>query len=173
MNPPTPSTPSAQVPRWVIALASGILGLGAGYGVALLTADDTTSSAASDSTSGNDPRPVDNTPTTAPDDAFDTPPVLPEPEDFEIGLKVTSKQCFGSAGCNVEFKIDLDSFYTGDADLTRIDDPITVTYEIEGAEDAYVDSLVIDGGNVRYNPTGHVSTPSESTELSVKVTDVY
>ena len=173
MNPPTPSTLSAQVPRWVIALASGILGLGAGYGIALLTADDTTSSAASDSTSGSDPRPVDNTPTAAPDDAFDTPPVLPEPEDFEIGLKVTSKQCFGSAGCNVEFKIDLDSFYTGDADLTRIDDPITVTYEIEGAEDAYVDSLVIDGDNVRYNPTGHVSTPSESTELSVKVTDVY
>src|SRR5690606_19793168 len=82
MNPPAPSTPSAQVPRWVIALASGILGLGAGYGIAPLTADDTTSSAASDSTSGNDPRPVDNTPTTAPDDAFDTPPVLPEPEDF-------------------------------------------------------------------------------------------
>ena len=31
---------------------------------------------------------------------------LPAPEDFEISVRVTEKQCFGSAGCNVSFTID-------------------------------------------------------------------
>ena len=33
-------------------------------------------------------------------------PVKFKRSDFTVGIKILSKQCFGSAGCNVEFRID-------------------------------------------------------------------
>lgn len=98
-------------------------------------------------------------------------PPLPIPEDFELNLKVTSKKCFGSAGCIVEFSID--PTYIGQQDLQFYYGPITVTYEVTGTEDKFIDSFTVNGDVINYNPEGFVDTPDESVELDVQILEVY
>jgi hypothetical protein len=59
------------------------------------------------------------------------PVYTPKVADFELTAKVTSKECFGSAGCNVEFEPNLG--YAGPA----LDEAVTwrLIYEAHGVED--------------------------------------
>jgi hypothetical protein len=93
----------------------------------------------------------------------------PTAADFKIGVKILERKCFGSAGCNVTFRITPD--YTGAA----LDPSITwlVTYEVHGVEDGpQINSFEVTGDEASFESEERAQTKSSKTKLTVKVTDV-
>jgi hypothetical protein len=92
----------------------------------------------------------------------------PEPAQFRLTAKVTKKDCFGSAGCNITFRPDVT--YTGPA--LDPDDTWTVVYEIRGVEDEpEVSHLEMTGTQFEADDED-VSTTSSHSKITLKVTSV-
>ena len=117
---------------------------------------------------------VTPTPTPFPDP---TPEVTPEPTPYapstdavRVTYKTMSKQCFGSAGCNVTIRVDAHQ-PKGDPPAEGV---LTVFYEVTGDEDGpIIGNLVLDLAAGTYVPEEEsVSTPSSGTVIKVKVTDI-
>lgn len=100
-------------------------------------------------------------PTTETPDATYTPTA----SDFKLSLKILRKACFGSAGCNIDFRVI--PSYSGQP----VSGTVEVTYEISGADSPYTNTFTMDGsGNATVKETEAVS--SDSGKISVKITDV-
>jgi hypothetical protein len=118
-----------------------------------------------------DPNPFDadglgvEDPTTA---APSVPTVTPGKGDFDLKAKITDKQCFGSAGCSLEFKIEVT--YTGDP----LDEDVTwqITYEATGVDDGPIIGTFELTGTKYDQPTEFASTKRKSDKITVKVTDI-
>jgi hypothetical protein len=95
----------------------------------------------------------------------------PHKSDFKIGIKILKKQCFGSAGCSIEFRIK--PSYVGSQTLPDSGE-IEVSYRVYGDESGPIDNtFTIDSdGTAHYDKTESASTSSSSRKLTVKVTDV-
>lgn len=94
----------------------------------------------------------------------------PRKSDWKVGVKVTKKQCFGEAGCNVTVAIDPE--YVGDQQLPD-SGTIDVTYEISGDESGpTVGTFSVEGGQASYDKETDLSTKSSHTKITAKVTDV-
>ncbi len=145
-------------------------GIGTAVGSAAGGGDGTTAKAsASPSTKGNSPLAADRFPSSSPSPTFSyTPPsYTPKASDFDVKLRITQKQCFGSAGCNVSYKIDVS--YSG----LPPEDDVEVTYQITGDESGTQIQSFTYSPDGTYNYTsGTASTSSSSVQLSAKVTDV-
>ena len=99
----------------------------------------------------------------------DPPTVQPKPSDFELTVKTLSKQCFGDAGCNITFRVEV--AYGG----PTLDPSTTweVTYEIRGPEDGtQVNTLEVTGDQSSVDQEEIASTKSASVKLKAVVTDV-
>jgi hypothetical protein len=94
---------------------------------------------------------------------------FPDPElsAFQITPRITEKQCFGSAGCHIEFTIEVALNATLDESTTY-----EVTYEVTGPEDGpLIDTFEITG--TRYTTSEQsVSTPRRSTKLTIRPTSI-
>jgi hypothetical protein len=103
-----------------------------------------------------------------------TPPTTvgaytPTPADFQIEIIETERSCFGSAGCNVGYKIN--PTYTGaqHADPKRT---FTVIYEITGGDDPKTANFTLTGEKwQQFGSQAHISTPTNPT-LAATVTRV-
>lgn len=92
------------------------------------------------------------------------------PRNLVINLRTRSKECFGSAGCNVT--VQADPNYVGNQDVSA--GSWEITYEIRGGEDgAIVETMTLVDGTFTFPEEQFVSTPSTSTTLVAVVTDVY
>ncbi|WP_055731190.1 hypothetical protein [Sciscionella sediminilitoris] len=113
--------------------------------------------------------PVQNTAPTAPETT--TPPVMPTAADFQIGLKTTSKQCFGSAGCSVVVQPELT--YTG-ADSAIFDtQTCDITYRITGDSSGPMIETANGTGGMSYSVSpSSLSTASNSTVVHAEIQDV-
>src|SRR5437879_3831841 len=108
---PPMRAPKSRMPRWRALpwtwIAALVITAAASYGAGYATHGGSSTAVAQPA----------GAPQVAPADSADSgsPPddtgYTPTPDDFTIGIKVLSKQCFGSAGCNIEFRID--PSYTG------------------------------------------------------------
>lgn len=94
---------------------------------------------------------------------------VPKPSDFKIGIRIRSKECFGSAGCNVIFQIDPQ--YVGSQSLG--DGAYDVTYEVRGGSDTIINTFQIDGGSASFDEEEMADLRSAGVRLTAKVTDVY
>jgi hypothetical protein len=159
---PPPTKKRGPLPWLVGALVVAVLGMG-GLIVALATAggDDAGGSAAPPSAAA---------PTVAaePTTAAAAAKKAPEASDFKLVAKVLDKKCFGSAGCNVKFRLDLT--YLGPAL-----DPATtwlVIFDINGIEDApQIGSTEVVGDEYR-RVEELVQTASSKSKITLKVTSV-
>jgi hypothetical protein len=93
----------------------------------------------------------------------------PTPKDIKLRVKTLEKQCFGSAGCNVTYTIELS--YDGpplDPDTTY-----DVTYEVRGPEDGpAVNTLTLTGDEYQTEPEELASTRSSGTKLKARVVEI-
>ena len=91
-------------------------------------------------------------------------------DSFTIDLKTKSKQCFGSAGCNLTVEPDL--AYVGVDDIDP-DATYEITYEIHGDESGPIieTAELSDQTSLNYTPS-IISTPSSGTKVTVEITDV-
>lgn len=91
----------------------------------------------------------------------------PVPADFKLTVKVIAKECFGSAGCNVTFRIDL----TGGGELDP-DKTYELTYEVKGGEDPLINTLTVTGKQYEREDKEYIQTSSSSKKLTAVVTSV-
>lgn len=88
------------------------------------------------------------------------------PGDFKLTVKTTRKDCFGSAGCNIEYKIQA-------AWSVKITEPCDVTYEVKGLEDSQTGTLrVLDDQQFEQDSWQFGSTTSSKKKLSAVATEV-
>jgi hypothetical protein len=107
---------------------------------------------------------------TAPSTTSYAPPPI-QNGDFTINLKTTSKQCFGSAGCNVVVQPALN--YKYDAARMASYGTCDVTYSISGDESGEVVETAYGEGGLQFRTASSVlSTRSSKVQLSAAVTDV-
>ncbi|MGW0837150.1 hypothetical protein [Streptomyces prunicolor] len=92
-------------------------------------------------------------------------------DSFTMALKITSRQCFGSAGCNV--KVEPDLTILGDGEGIDPDAVYDVTYEIHGDESGPVIATaeLSDRRSLNCTPS-MISTASAGTKVSVEITEV-
>lgn len=123
----------------------------------------------SDSTATDTAAPVATTTTEAAAETTTAPTYsVPKAKDFKVTIKVREKQCFGSAGCNVTYRVELAWNQTYDPAVTY-----DVTYEVRGGEDGpVVNTLTVTGDEYQRDSEELVSTRSTKTKLSAVVTDV-
>lgn len=92
----------------------------------------------------------------------------PKVSDFKLTPKITDKQCFGSAGCNVDLEVKV--AYGGPP--LSADDTWRITYQITGDESGpIIGSTDITGENYDLNEES-LSTKNSKTKITIKVTDV-
>ncbi|MEU1966416.1 hypothetical protein ABZ541_21540 [Micromonospora sediminicola] len=110
--------------------------------------------------------------TTAAAPATTEPPAptyeTPTKNDFKLKVKLLRKQCFGSAGCNVTYRIDVT--YTG----SGLDPSKTyeVTYQVKGAEDPIINTFEVTGDSASVQEEEMASTKRSGDKLTAAVTDV-
>ena len=91
-------------------------------------------------------------------------------KDFTIGIKVLKKHCFGSAGCNVTFRIV--PKYVGSASLPP-DGTVSVTYQVTGDEDGpMINTFTVEDGKATYDSQETASIKKSSNKLKATVTDI-
>jgi hypothetical protein len=98
--------------------------------------------------------------------------IHPTKSDFVMRLRVTSKQCFGSAGCNLEY--DVIPKWAGDqpAADTQLDGEYDLTYAVTGSEDGPIVETMTVYPTLKYEVPmfgGFASTSSSYAELGVHV----
>ena len=96
------------------------------------------------------------------------PAVKPAVKDFKVAVKVTQKQCFGSAGCNVTFRID--PSYTGPA--IPADQTYEVVYEIRGGDEPLRNRFTITGDTATYDQDEMIGTKTSKAVLTAIVVEV-
>lgn len=89
--------------------------------------------------------------------------------DFNLKIKLLDKQCFGSAGCNIEYEVE--AVYLGernDLDGVRLD----ITYRVTGDDSgAQIGTISLDNG--RYDMEQRsASTSSEGVQLAAHIATV-
>lgn len=107
----------------------------------------------------------------AADEAAPTTAAAEQPlkaSDIELTIKITKKQCFGSAGCNVTYHIVAATAFTPDSDKEY-----SVTYEVSGVEDGpQINTFTIQGDKYSYDEEELAETKSKNSKLKAKVTSV-
>lgn len=93
----------------------------------------------------------------------------PTIKDFALKVKTLKKECFGSAGCNVTFRVELTKVSGGDLDP---DKTYELTYDIRGGEDSFTNTLEITSDKYSYDDKEFISTKSSKSVLKAVITDV-
>jgi hypothetical protein len=161
---PAPATPWFKRKRVIIPAA--ILALFVIGSAAKGSDKPTTPSPAGAATQGAASVPTKPPVVEAPAITYDTPKI----GDFEVKLKVTSKQCFGSAGCNLQVKTTLSAVGT-----VSLDPSVTyeLTYELLGGESGpIVDTMELTGDQYSGGGTQFLSTPSSGTKIRARITSI-
>lgn len=108
-----------------------------------------------------------------------TPESKPPPKprlkrtDIKLTVKITSKQCFGSAGCIVEY--DIVPAWVNPLGLPiDLRDDYDVTYEVNGDEDGPIIDTFEFYANGKYEVPygGNASTSSSGQDLTVRITGI-
>jgi hypothetical protein len=177
--PKPPKKPMSREARigWSILAGAALLGLGGAAGAAggsdpsAVASDPQPTVTVTVPDNGPTPDPV-TTPTNKPSaPATTAPPKVTEPtaKDFKLTVKTLTKQCFGSAGCNVTYRI-LVTYSGPTLDPSK---EYEVLYEVRGGEDGPVaNKLTVADGESSVDEEEMVSTPKSSTKLTAVVTDV-
>jgi hypothetical protein len=161
---------AAKRRRWPLAILSVVvLGfIGASIGTCAASGDKATPTAAATTSARNWPPPETTPAESAPAAEPAAVEYAPVAKDFKLTIKTLTKQCFGSAGCNVTYRVELG--YTG-PDLNP-DTTYEVTYEVKGAEDPIIGTLTVTGDEYERPSEELASTKSSKAKLTVTVTDV-
>jgi hypothetical protein len=92
------------------------------------------------------------------------------PRNFKIGVRIRSKECFGSAGCIVEVQIVPD--YVGQQDVST--GSWELIYELRGGEDGpVIETMTLESGTFSFPEEQSLDTRSSSTPITAVVTEVY
>ena len=167
---PKPKKPHTTRNLVLVGAGAFVLGLVIGSAGSGTGATDSAGSAPTVTVTAPDTGPSPD-PVVTPTNKPAPPPkaIAPTVKDFKLTVKTLTKQCFGSAGCNVTFRVA--TSYTGPA----LDPSKTyeVLYQVRGGEDGPIaNKLTVEGTTVTFDEEEMVSTSKSSAKLTAVVTDV-
>lgn len=116
---------------------------------------------------------VSDTPTSSAPTTPEEPPSpvydAPAKDNLELDVKVLTKSCFGSAGCNLTYRVHL-----SESEGVSFDPDTTydITYKILGGEDPQINTLQLTGDNYEVTQEEFISTPSSHSEPRAVITDI-
>lgn len=144
----------------------GLLLFVSGFGAGFFTKTDrddkpTTTVAASSTTT----RPTASTASTA--STTTAPPHVPTPADFTIEIIELERSCFGSAGCNIVYRIN--PSYIGPPVSGADSKTYTVIYEVQGGDSPKTANFKITKTEARFSEQDNISTPPNPTLTAVPV----
>lgn len=94
---------------------------------------------------------------------------LPSTGDISLTTIITSEQCFGSAGCDVDWKMQASTAL----DMSQWPDTFTITFTVSGIQGGYTGSLDYEGGGqFGGNTTGFGQTAKHVDTLTATVTEI-
>lgn len=94
---------------------------------------------------------------------------VPQPTDFTVVVDVLKRECFGSAGCDITYRVQ-PTYHGPTLDQSQ---QYTVTYQLTGAQDgASVGSFTLQGGTAEVEQEDIAQTPNSATKLTAQVTQV-
>jgi hypothetical protein len=133
---PTPVKSKRTWKTWQLLTAALLAFLiGTGVGAAGSSEDEPENAASVETTSTTEE--VDRESTTTTEGSYN-----PAPADFVLTVVTTEQSCFGSAGCNVTYQIDVT--YKGPRPLDGSDTWVLI-YEVRGGEDLKVGNITVKG----------------------------
>jgi hypothetical protein len=91
----------------------------------------------------------------------------PVPGDFTLTVKILQQHCFGSAGCNVDFRINLSGGGELDPNQTY-----ELTYEVKGGKEPHVSTMTVTGKDYLRLDREFIHTPNKSSKLTATVVSV-
>jgi hypothetical protein len=172
-GPPAVADPSVKRTNrrnWIILGAVGLAAL-----VVLIVTVAMTATPTRQATGGSTYKPIYDNNGAAPVAPVTTGPTYANPTDadFKLTPKITQKQCFGSAGCNVTFTVDLSYVGKGAKPNSTWD----ITYDAVGTEDALTDTITVhvDGTGMPGTYDSHeelVQTKKTSDAITLRITAI-
>jgi hypothetical protein len=182
-QPPTPTGPLQQpqpqslppihrAPRpnqfgWLAMIIAIVGAFGVGAAVVAVGTDTIGTPAAT--TTLTEPAPNDE-PTDESTEAPKTAGFTPRKSDFEIGIKILEKTCFGSTGCSIMYRIK--PKYVGTQELPD-EGTVEVSYRVTGDESGpRQNTFEIVGGQPEFDREEFAGTRSSGTVLKAKVIEV-
>lgn len=91
------------------------------------------------------------------------------PGQFTVGVTILRKKCFGSAGCNVTYRIE--PSYVGQERIPK-SGTVEVTYKVTGGESEAINTFTIVGDQMRFPAEEDAHTPNEEAQLVAEATAV-
>lgn len=89
--------------------------------------------------------------------------------DVKLTVKVLDKECFGTAGCNLEYKV----LATWPPSKVARGDSYAITYEVSGPEDGkQIGTLIVNDDETFKTEEDFASTKNSSVKLKAAVTDI-
>ncbi|KOV71823.1 MULTISPECIES: hypothetical protein [unclassified Streptomyces] len=165
--PPPPAPMKSRTNLVIIGSAAAVIAAVIATGVVVVQAtnDDSKPAAATKaSTPAAEPASEDTEESTPTYADLDT-------DSFSIDLKTKSRQCFGSAGCNLTVEPDLTLMV--DSSSVDPDAVYEITYEIRGDQSGpVIDTAELSNQtSLNYTPS-LIQTASAGTKVTAKITDV-
>jgi hypothetical protein len=151
--PPPPKSPTSKSPLWIVLGVFG--GLIVGFIIGVAVSSDSGDGQASPSTTKPGQVSSNTSRSTVPSTTTTTASYTPVPADFQIGIVETSRSCFGTAGCSIDYRIDVT--YIG-AQAMKTGAAYTVVYDVLGGESVKTDNFEITGSQYTAGE-GFISTP--------------
>ncbi len=148
---------AAGVGLFLVGLAVGVISARQG--------DDTASAGKPPSAPTSDGKPAPATTAKPPRPTTTAEPLPPAPTDFVIGIIETERSCFGSAGCNISYRIDPQ--YIGATPLSP-GRSYTVIYEVRGGESLATKNFELQGERASFSED-FISTPPDPVLTAVPV----
>lgn len=111
-------------------------------------------------------------PVVAPPPSSSSQYLVPVPSDYTVTVKVLTKQCFGTAGCDLTYRTalawNLSAVQSPDPSITY-----DVTYEVDGGDSGpQVGTFQVTGNQYSDSGVQVISTTTQGQQLTAKVTDV-
>jgi hypothetical protein len=96
-----------------------------------------------------------------------TEAALPQPSDFTLNVIELSRDCFGSAGCNITYRIN--PVHTGSGSLDG--QSFTLIYQVEGGDNPKTGNIKVVNGKFN-TEQDFISTSSSSAQITATVTQI-
>ena len=157
LPPPIHRAPRPKQFGWLAMIIAIVGAFGVGAAVGAVGSTDTTGTPAATTTLTGE--------STAEPAGF-----TPQKSDFEIGIKILEKRCFGSTGCSIMYRIK--PKYVGTQELPD-EGTIEVSYRVTGGDSGpRQNTFQIVGGQTEFDKEEFAGTRSSGTVLKAKVIEV-
>lgn len=94
---------------------------------------------------------------------------VPVAADFALTVKILEKECFGTAGCLIKYRIVLKQANAKVYDPTKT---YELTYTLKGTDQAEIGTLTITGDQYSADEYGRTGTKREKDKITAVVTEI-